>query len=1027
MVNVKFLLSIFILISLIGITDSVLLQTGCCEKTTKNAWCQDGPVDCASGYRTNSNICEETNFCQTGYCYDVSEGICESGSTSKRCDEKGGQFFRNYDEQLCQEGCCYRGKNTDYVTESRCNILAKRASFPDPVWDSSVSEEACRFLSEEEGACVIDERCIFTTEKECVEMFNGEINLGRFCSDLNNDYEKKDHKECYNGDVYWYDSGGNRENVAEDCVEGESICKLQGGDYTCKDITCFDEKNDKIRKHGESWCEYEGYIGESRSLVGSEQCKLACVNGEIEVECSDKRTKLCAENITNGKSNAVMRNNLAMDCFNIKYYDECNNHPDCKYTSFFTAGWFNVGMCVPKYPLGIDFKSENPKYNGENICALGNLRCWVAVKPGFPDPRDYNIGEWTANIECTGPEFIRDMNYLCTSIGDCGMEINYVGVKTTNYQTIDNMWQGVNYRVMEPYDEGFSGGLHEVCEDYVKRVLRGDEGGSWKEWYFWLCRQYLNANIGLPSTWDTGVPAYWNVSDFLKKENPQDVLPEYFLTNRNPSFLGTKYINVIYKPQEWDKILAIDFRCNPWQPPFGGRDCNKCNEGDIPCNDYRCNALGQTCKILDDTRYSENPICISEIPPEFRAPEITFKESPGYKGEEFVNGVKITNLDGSCIEKHSDISIVLETDERAKCAFVLNSSELLQALENEKRYNTTHQIDIRLSFDDRLRIYTSCQDVYGTRNTAEYVTDICISPEADNKEPGIERFEPEDGSFIPLEQTNLSLNIILKEPAECKYERFPFSSYDEMTGLMSCNKDQEGYVERFCLTTLEGLDQDENKIYIKCRDLAGNTNIEDKIYTVYATKEPLLIEAVSPLNGEILKRPVNRENPLDLEIKTSGGAYNGNAECGYVFVEQGWSDNDLPTETGTISHKYRFTNLEEGSYNVKVSCNDKAGNTAETIISFSIEVDETPPKVVRVFKDGSRLKIITDEEARCYYNNINACTPFELDERGTMTQGTSSFSKNHSANWDESKTYYIKCKDQFGNSNNGCAIIVKPS
>ena len=78
--------------------------------------------------------------------------------------------------------------------------------------------------------------------------------------------------------------------------------------------------------------------------------------------------------------------------------------------------------------------------------------------------------------------------------------------------------------------------------------------------------------------------------------------------------------------------------------------------------------------------------------------------------------------------------------------------------------------------------------------------------------------------------------------------------------------------------------------------------------------------------------------------------------------------------------------------------------------------------VVRAYKDGSSLKIVTDEEARCYYN-FNTCN-FNLANGTSMT---TAFSKIHNAGWNVGKTYNIKCEDVWGNRPSECSIKIIPS
>jgi hypothetical protein len=105
-----------------------------------------------------------------------------------------------------------------------------------------------------------------------------------------------------------------------------------------------------------------------------------------------------------------------------------------------------------------------------------------------------------------------------------------------------------------------------------------------------------------------------------------------------------------------------------------------------------------------------------------------------------------------------------------------------------------------------------------------------------------------------------------------------------------------------------------------------------------------------------------------------------------------------------------------------IECEDDAGNEVNTIAQFIIDVDSSPPTIVRFYKDGNQLKLITNEDSKCYYD-INRCY-FDL-ESGTSI--TTAFSTVHTTNWNPGVTYHIKCKDIFGNINTDCAKKIIPS
>jgi hypothetical protein len=111
-----------------------------------------------------------------------------------------------------------------------------------------------------------------------------------------------------------------------------------------------------------------------------------------------------------------------------------------------------------------------------------------------------------------------------------------------------------------------------------------------------------------------------------------------------------------------------------------------------------------------------------------------------------------------------------------------------------------------------------------------------------------------------------------------------------------------------------------------------------------------------------------------------------------------------------------------GTYNIPIRCKDEVGNTATSQINFTIDFQTSAPIVVRTYAEGNNLIVLTNKKAECYYNLENC--DFNLVNGTSMTTG---LSITHKVPWSIGKTYHIKCKDAWGNTNTGCAIEVQPS
>jgi hypothetical protein len=113
-----------------------------------------------------------------------------------------------------------------------------------------------------------------------------------------------------------------------------------------------------------------------------------------------------------------------------------------------------------------------------------------------------------------------------------------------------------------------------------------------------------------------------------------------------------------------------------------------------------------------------------------------------------------------------------------------------------------------------------------------------------NKAPEILNEIPQSGSYLKKGVTESPLLVYLNEPAQCKYEKYPGVLYEDMSMEMDCDSEideEASYIEEWlCGAQLTGLDQPENKIYIKCNDSSGNVMLDDEIYTLLATQEDLV-------------------------------------------------------------------------------------------------------------------------------------------------------------------------------------------
>ena len=198
-------------------------------------------------------------------------------------------------------------------------------------------------------------------------------------------------------------------------------------------MNCKTTSNGNSYKHGESWCVYndKGESGEGKNAVGSRFYKHICINGEEVVEtCEDFRQEDCVEDkITTplGEfSQAACTVNRWQECFVQDNQKDCENtdRRDC----IWREGEFNVatlnetqenGICVPNNPTGLKFwEGEDAKI----VCSQGNAACVVTFEKGL-----FGGEKCEDNCYCLSEEWERIHANLCSALGDCGPNINWIG------------------------------------------------------------------------------------------------------------------------------------------------------------------------------------------------------------------------------------------------------------------------------------------------------------------------------------------------------------------------------------------------------------------------------------------------------------------------------------------------------------------------------------------------------------------------------------------------------------------------
>ncbi len=534
-----------------------------------------------------------------------------------------------------------------------------------------------------------------------------------------------------------------------------------------------------------------------------------------------------------------------------------------------------------------------------------------------------------------------------------------------------------------------------------------------------------------------------------------------FLINANPSnpgllglsagqagFLGGVVIfAIVFILLYSDKdTQLVNFQCLPWEPPLGGANCESCNKDALrPCSEYRCKSLGQACDLVNKGTEKEQCVWVSKG--DVTSPTITPNVSALTSGLNYVPllgrptalGTKIVKNNG-CLPAFTKLQFGLDTNEPAQCRLDYenkNYSELQFFVGGSNYYTKSHVQEMRLPSptgsdsplfknDGTFDLYVRCQDANGNKNEDVYVVEYCVDKGPDTTPPLIEKTSIISGSPVRYKVDAVPLEIYTNEPAQCKWSRQD-KAYDSMENAFACvSSPQEINAELLytCSGTITGIENNKNnEYYLRCRDAAGNTNVQsqpDGKAFVLKGSQPLSILSIEP-NATVFGS--TSVVSVQLQVTTDDGSSEGKALCFYNSSLTG--GYQAMFESNSFKHM-QLQQLGNGTYQYFFKCVDAGGNVAEASTSFAVIIDKSPPQVTRAYKDQA-LKIVTNEDAECTYS-LTSCN-FNLKDGLKMEYANPSVKNALFAPWKPQQTYYIKCVDRYGNQPsdpNECSVVVSP-
>ncbi|MEM2368905.1 MAG: hypothetical protein QXS77_01265, partial [Candidatus Pacearchaeota archaeon] len=268
--------------------------------------------------------------------------------------------------------------------------------------------------------------------------------------------------------------------------------------------------------------------------------------------------------------------------------------------------------------------------------------------------------------------------------------------------------------------------------------------------------------------------------------------------------------------------------------------------------------------------------------------------------------------------------------------------------------------------------------------------------------------------------TQLPLFIYVNEMATCRWAKQDVD-YSLMSSETECRTSLTSTGFK-CHTTLTGLQSEPpgiaNTFYIRCKDTAGNVMQQSYQLVLYSAL-PLFITSIVPENGAHIKSC--EISGIELKVETAEGAENGKATC-Y------WKNNSEWQRFSVTNDVVHLTNLSAISQTVSIKCVDSALNVAQNSTTFTVEKDETQPKITRIYKEGSRLVLRTDENATCAYRSLGQGCDFNATHWLQAIKFSTTNGLEHSTEW-RSEPWYVKCYDSCGNGGKqqDPCIVISPS
>lgn len=1016
-----------------------------------------------------------------GCCVSSNQAICSPNSEKASCEQFGGTYFDHdlscSQQRVCDSGCCILGVDSSRMTQGQCRFESISRGFSSMNFLQTSLDCNKYTVSQDWGSCISlnsfgKKACKFIARTSCA----GEFFSGVLCSSVENSgCNKTENTLCFGNGVYYTDTCGNRDALAEECNSNAGeVCSSEGSNANCVDASCndnFDYSNFVIqelyktipvfspvkRNQGDTWCVTNGNVPFVDDELERDLNKLSdtistvaglkffsryCIGGKIITEeCSDGKEAYCSGSssvdvlITRGTGGKCTGNEWR-DCLSAENEADCDTaycywfSPEVKSINQSSFEILEIEKCLPKVAGGIRDSASS-----STVCSMGDFSASLSSKglALVASPKNKFV--------LLNPEVIAFLDYRCSRIADCTGKLSWVG----------------------DYGRNSSNGVEYYNSDEVHE-------------------QISTRDISFANGKSSGVETIQVLNNYLSGAHPSlSYLEEYDLG----SYPKDKF-PVIFGQNEQD---TFEYTCAPRKAPSGG-ECQKCNSAGSVCTKYSCEAIGKNCEFMS------SGTCESKA--DLTSPTFT-----------------VNCPDSSTIGIQQPVNISVSTSETSYCRFSIGSalaSYDLMPYDLGNTWGSQHKGILSVPGSNavavgnatqyplllksgKYNVFIRCIDGRGNGDTdpAQVCTfDVPRTP--DKNPPVILKFTPATNTPIIFNTTTQKIQMLVNEPVECKWS-LKDEAYDTMLNKFNCSstlkvsttisgyscdavlqnvtknignstsfyircKDQpylvtkeeisaylksEGYSDGEILNVVngaysvsqissfmqtDGYSEEEIEWFLEklanmeTSTYSRNTNDKSTVYSLKASKK-LEISEVSPKNRVMLGPNFADWN---LTVRTVGGGYEGITECKWKLDYKNASSAYSSFSATQSTFKSQVINQKiEGDYLLSVICADDSGNTANYSGPLEVRYDRVSPGISRVYNDKGNLKVITTEPAMCKYTSASSlgigCAFSISNPNLTSMQGVTA--TEHTTPWKKGSSYFVKCRDFYGNENSICSTVAK--